>query len=96
MHAVIRSYSGHGANALFDLLEERTGDVEETMRAIRGFISYALVRTGEGGVSVTVCEDKAGTDESARRAREWVERNAADAGVGAPRVTEGPVFLYSR
>ena len=96
MHAVTRIYSGHGAKELFDLLEKRTSDVEGIMRSIDGFVSYLLVRTADGGTSVTVCEDKAGADESVRKAREWVEANAGDIGVDAPRVAEGPVILYSR
>ena len=45
---------------------------------VPGFVSYAAVRGGVGGVTVTVCEDKAGTDESARRAADWVKENLAD------------------
>lgn len=96
MHAVTRIYSGNGARELFDLLEQRTSDVEALMRSIEGFVSYLLVRTADGGTSVTVYEDKAGADESVRKAREWVEENASDIGVGPPRVAEGPVILYSK
>jgi hypothetical protein len=43
---------------------------------------------------VTVCEDKAGTDESLRVAREWIGKNAANLGASAPTVSEGPVILH--
>ena len=92
MHAVIRSYSGQGAAALFDVLEQRKHEVHNMMEAIPGFVSYSLIRTGEGGSTVTICDDKAGTDESLRRAREWVEGNVAH--VGAPQISEGPVILH--
>ena len=75
MHTVIRSYSGSGATALFDMLEERKGEVESLMRAVTGLASYSLIRTADGGISVTVCQDKAGTDESLQRAREWIQEN---------------------
>jgi hypothetical protein len=40
---------------------------------IDGFIAYYLLGTDDGKVvSVTVCEDKAGADESVEIAREWV------------------------
>ena len=42
MHTVIRSYSGSGATALLDLIEERKGDVEGLIRAVSGFVSYSL------------------------------------------------------
>lgn len=96
MHAVTRIYSGSGARELFDLLERRSSEVEGLMQSIKGFRSYLLVRTAEGGTSVTVCEDKAGVDESVRRAREWIETNASGLGVGAPRVAEGPVIAYAK
>lgn len=97
MHAVIRTYSGAGATELFDLLETRKPEVDELMRAIDGFVSYLLVRTSDGGVAVTVCRDKAGTDESVERARAWVVENAP--GVAASRslaVSEGSVVLYAQ
>lgn len=93
MYAVVRAYSGKGAKALFDVLESRKADVENVMRPVKGFVSYLLARTAEGGISVTVCQDKAGTDESVRVAREWVAKNAANAGADAPQVSEGPVIV---
>ena len=95
MHAVIRTYSGSGAKELFDLLEKRKSDVENIMRSIDGFVSYLLVRTAEGGTTVTVCQDKAGADESVQKAKEWIATNASDTGVSGPKVSEGSVILYS-
>ena len=54
MHAVIRSYSGKGTKALFDLLEKNKGEVESLIRGIKGFVSYSLVRTTRGRFSVSV------------------------------------------
>ena len=94
MHAVIRTFSGSGATKLLDLLEGRRGEVEGIIRPVKGFVSYSLIRTADSGVSVTVCEDKAGTDESSRLAREWIGKNAADLGVSPPTVAEGTVILH--
>jgi hypothetical protein len=96
MHAVTRTYSGSGARELFDLLEERASEVESMMQSIEGFRSYVLVRTAEGGTSVTVCDEKAGVDESVRRAKAWIEENASALRAGAPIISEGPVILYSK
>jgi restriction endonuclease Mrr len=96
MHAVIRTYSGKGAKELFDVLEQHTANVESLMRPIKGFVSYTAARTGDGGITVTVCQDKAGTDESAAKARDWVARNAASAGAAAPKVSEGPVIINAK
>jgi hypothetical protein len=93
MHAVIRTYSGPAAKRLFDLLEERKRDVESIIRPVKGFVSYSLLRTADGGASVTVCQDKTGTDESLRVAREWIQKNASSISAGAPAVSEGSVIL---
>src|SRR5688572_18352999 len=94
MHAVIRTYSGSGANQLFDLLEKRKADVEDLMRSIEGFVAYDLVRTATGGTSFTVCQDKAGADESVRRAKQWIATNASDMRTDEPVVSDGPVIVH--
>ena len=94
MHTVVRSYSGKGAAELFDLLDKRRADVEREMRAVKGFVSYTLVRTSDGGFSVTTCQDKAGVDDSLKRAKDWIQKNAGGTGVGAPKVSEGSVMIH--
>ncbi len=95
MHAVIRTYSGKGAKELFDLLEKRKSEVEDIIRAVSGFVSYTLVRTADGGVTVTVCKNKAGTDESLMVARDWIGKNASNLGTSPPTVSEGSVVIHS-
>ncbi len=96
MHAVVRNYSGAGAKQLFDLLEQRKVEVESVIRKVPGLVSYTLVRSGEGGMSVTVCNDKAGADESVKVAREWIQKNASNIHANPPMVTEGPVIVEIR
>ena len=88
MFAVVRSYSDQGAAALFDALEQRGAEIEDLISGVPGFVSYAAVRTPGGGVTVTLCEAKAGTDESSRRAAAWVAENIAVA-VTPPTIAEG-------
>ena len=40
-----------------------------------------------------MCQDKAGTDESIRVARDWIAKNAGGTGAAAPSVSEGTVIL---
>jgi restriction endonuclease Mrr len=93
MHAVVRTYSGKGAKELLDVLQKRKGEVESLMRSVNGLVSYTLARSGDGGYSVTVCQDKAGVDESVQKAKDWVAKNAGSTGVGAPKVSSGEVIL---
>jgi hypothetical protein len=90
----VRSYSGKGAKELFDLLEKNKADVEKTLRSVKGLVSYTLVRSADGGFSVTVCNDKAGTDESLQKAKDWIAKNAAGVGAAAPKVSEGSVVFH--
>jgi hypothetical protein len=92
MHVVLRSYSGQGASELFDLLRQREEDVKTLITGVPGFVSYAAFRTDGGGATVTVCQDKTGTDESSRRAAEWVKENV-NTTVDPPAITEGDTVL---
>jgi hypothetical protein len=93
MHAVVRNYSGAGAQQLIDLMEQRRDDVEAVIRKVPGLMSYTLLRSGDGGVSVTVCKDKAGADESLKVARDWIQKNASNTGASPSAVMEGSVIL---
>jgi hypothetical protein len=92
MHTTIRQYSGAGAQDLFDALEQREPEVRELISTVPGFVSYTAFRTGDGGTTVTVCQDKAGTDESTRRAAAWVAENL-EMSISAPTITEGDASL---
>jgi hypothetical protein len=98
MDVVVRTYSGNGTKELFSILEQRKSDVEKLMRSVNGFVSYTLARSssGEGGLSMTVCQDKAGTAESGRVAKEWIAKNAASTGVEAPKVSEGSIIIHAK
>ena len=94
MHAVVRTYSGKGTKELVDALEKHKADVEDLMRPIKGFVSYTLAHAADGCVSVTVCETKAGADESVQKARDWIAKNVPAISVGTMSVSEGSVILH--
>jgi heme-degrading monooxygenase HmoA len=91
MHAVIRRY--RGASALNDLLAQRSQDVEQLLSDVPGFEAYYAIRDGDELATVTVCQDQAGTQESSRRAAEWVRQNFTSGSVGAPEIIEGEAFI---
>lgn len=92
MHVVIRRYSGQGVSELFDLLEQREDEVKDLIGGVPGFVTYTAFRSADGGATVTVCQDKSGTDESSRRASDWVKANVPTA-VNPPEIAEGDAFL---
>jgi hypothetical protein len=96
MQVMIRTYSGKGAKELFDLLEQHKTDVEALIRSVKGFVSYTLGRSDNGGFSVTVCQDKAGIDESLQKAKDWITSNAGNSGAPVPTVSEGSVIIHTK
>lgn len=57
-------------------------------------IAYDLVRTDSGGARSLSASTRPGTDESARRAKQWVATNASDIRADQPAVAEGPVIVH--
>jgi hypothetical protein len=49
-----QSYSGNGGKELTSILEKNKAEIEKLIRAIKGFVSYSLVRTHDGAFSVSV------------------------------------------
>jgi hypothetical protein len=93
MYATVRSYSGQGASELFDVLERSEDEVKTLISSVPGFVSYVAFRSGDGGMTVTICEDKAGTEESSRRAAKWVKENVSTTGSPPVVTTEGSTVL---
>ena len=93
MHTVVRNYAGKGAKELLALLDQHKAELDGIFRGIKGFVSYVAVKTDSGSFTVTVCETKAGTDESVAKAREWLVRNGASLGLAAPTIAEGAVTM---
>lgn len=92
MYVVVRSYSGDEGSALLGALEQHEAEVRELVSSVPGFVSYVAFRSGDGAATVTICQDKEGTDESIRRAADWVKQNLGGQ-VGSPTITEGRASL---
>jgi len=93
MKAIIRKYSGKGAIELFDVLEKRAAELQPIMRSVKGFVSYTLARSGDGGFAVMVCQDQAGIDEGTQKAKDWIVKNVSNTGAVAPEVSVGNVIV---
>ncbi len=94
MYAAVRAFAGKGAETLFEVVTEHKADVEQIMYQIEGFVSYTIIATADGCISVTVCQDKKGIDESLRKAFDWIAKNASTS--GAPTISRefvGPALM---
>jgi hypothetical protein len=95
MYAVVRRYKG--ATVLFDELARREQDVKDVITTVPGFVAYYLVRTVDGGATITVCENQAGTAESSKRAADWIRQNLPNVVSSPPELTEGDaLFNFSK
>jgi hypothetical protein len=90
MYATVRQYKN--AQALVDAMSAKKDEVKQIISGVPGFVAYYATREGDAMTSVSIYNDKAGCDESTRRAREWVGKNVK-AGVGAPDISGGDVFI---
>jgi hypothetical protein len=91
MFASIRKYDN--APQLSEELFKRQDDVKSVLRPIRGFHAYYLVKTTDGAVSMTLCEDRAGVEESDRVAATWLKNNLPTFANRTPEVTSGEVRI---
>ena len=92
MYMVVRRYTG--ADALADAMVQREQEVRDLISTVPGFRAYYAARNGGAVTTVTVCDNKEGTDESNRRAAEWVRTNMTGASSpSAPEITEGETYI---
>jgi hypothetical protein len=92
MFASIRKYSG--APLMVQELVKKQDDIKSVLRPIRGFHAYYLLKTSDGAISMTVCEDRAGAEESNRVASTWLKDKLPTFATHAPEVTIGEVQIH--
>jgi len=91
MFASIRKYNG--APLLADELVKKQDDLKSVLQPIKGFHAYYLVKTNDGAISVTVCEDRMGAEESNRVAATWLKDKLPTFASRAPEITTGEVRI---
>ena len=64
MHTTMRYYAGN--TDLADQLAGRADEIRSVISEVPGFQAYYLVKLDDATVSITVCDDEAGTAESTR------------------------------
>ena len=77
MYAVVRHYR---SPQLIDELAQNQDAIGQIISGIDGFVSYTLLRTEEGGITLSVYRDRAGAEESTRQAQAWTQANISPSG----------------
>ena len=83
----------HGNAELADQLAARSDEVQSLLRAVDGFRSYYMVRLDDATVSITICDDEAGTTESTPVAGAWLRENMPEVATTPPMVSSGTVTI---
>ena len=92
MFASIRKYNG--APSLVDEVIKHQDEIKSALKPISGFNTYYLLKTNDGVVSMTVCDDKAGADESSRVEAQWFKEKLPTFATGTPEITTGEVRVH--
>ena len=87
MHTVVRNYKG--SSKLIDELVSREDEVRKLISEVDGFVAYYLIRTDDGGASISLYRDAAGTAESTKRASAYIKENLDGVAAGPPEIIEG-------
>ena len=94
MYTTIRRYEGvTGTDEVVRRVNESFLDV---IRGVQGFVNYSIIDAGGGTVvTISTFEDRSGTEESNRRAAEWIQQQDLSSLLpNRPQVTEGEVVVH--
>jgi hypothetical protein len=96
LHAVIRRYEGLDPRSIDEVARRVNEGLVPIISQIPGFVAYCALDAGSGVVaSITVFEDRAGADESTRKAAGWVKQHLAALVPNPPQFTAGRVIAYT-
>jgi hypothetical protein len=94
MYAAIRTYETIDAG---EVTRRANRGFVPILCGTPGFISYDIVDGGDGKLaSISVFEERAGAEQSTRRAAEWVADNLAELVEHAPVILAGEVTVEVR
>jgi len=92
MFASVRKYNG--APTMVEELVKRQDEVRSALTPIRGFNAYYLLKSDDGALSMTICEDRAGVEESNRVASTWLKDKLPTFSSRAPEITIGQLQIH--
>jgi hypothetical protein len=92
MYASVRRYRGMAPNAV-DQIKQRRQEFEPLLRGVPGFQAWYMIRTNEGMITVTLCDEQTGAEESVRVAGDYIRRSIPDLVPNPPEVANGEVAV---
>ncbi len=96
MYMAIRKYQTTAGASIQEIVQRVQEGFVPIVSQTPGFVAYHIVNTGNGTVaSVTLFEDQASSEESTRRATDWVRQNLTSLLQLPAEITAGEV-AYSK
>ena len=93
VYATIRQYSN--APGLVSGIVRGGDSFSALLQGIDGFRAYYLLRTKDmGAISISIYDDRGGTESSTAAARGWMVANAPAAAAFPPVVSKGEVVVH--
>jgi hypothetical protein len=91
MYATVRSY---GPSDLVAELRRNEDAIKSLIGSVAGFRAYYLIAPpGGGAVSITICDDQAGAEESNAVAAGWIRENLGSMTIPPPAIVAGEVAI---
>jgi len=90
MYATIRLYPGMAGQS--GRFAAHRVELENLMQSVSGILSFHLIETPEGVAIVTVCHDRACSDEAASHLLRWTDDRVPDLVHREPLVVGGEVI----
>jgi len=91
MYSSVRRYTANPG--LAENFAWRRDEIRKAIQAVPGFISYYLLKTADGAVSVTMCEDREGAETSNQVATDWIRDNMPNVVARPPEIYEGEIVI---
>jgi 4-diphosphocytidyl-2C-methyl-D-erythritol kinase len=91
LFASFRKYNS--APTLADELSKKQDEIKTALKVISGFHAYYLMKTGDGAVSVTLCENRNGAEESNRVEATWLKDKFPTFASRPPEITIGDLRI---
>jgi hypothetical protein len=92
MYASVRHYRGMVPSAV-DQIGQRRREFEPLLRGVPGFRAWYMIGTDDGMITVTLCDDRTGAEESVRVAGNYISQNIPDLIPNPPEVANGEVAV---
>jgi hypothetical protein len=90
MHATIRLYLGMAGQS--GRFAAHRVELQKLMGSVPGLLTFHLIETAEGVATVTVCHDRAASDEAASRLLRWTDDRVPDLAHREPLIVGGEVI----